>query len=49
MVRGTVLIACATNEALKRYHLLDNLTVAENLDIPLSYRIVKLRDGWLEK
>ena len=26
------------------YHLLDDLTVAENLDVPLSYRNVKLRD-----
>jgi ABC-type lipoprotein export system ATPase subunit len=26
----------------QQYHLLDNLTVAENLDIPLSYRDVKL-------
>jgi len=25
----------------QQYHLLDNLTVAENLDIPLSYRNVK--------
>jgi putative ABC transport system ATP-binding protein len=25
----------------QQYHLLDNLTVAENLDIPLSYRDVK--------
>ena len=27
--------------AFQQYHLLDNLTVAENLDIPLSYRNVK--------
>ena len=26
------------------YHLLDNLTVAENLDVPLSYRNMKPRD-----
>jgi len=26
------------------YHLLDNLTVAENLDVPLSYRNMKARD-----
>jgi len=25
----------------QQYHLLDNLTVAENLDIPLSYRNIK--------
>lgn len=25
----------------QQYHLLDNLTVAENLDLPLSYRAVK--------
>jgi ABC-type lipoprotein export system ATPase subunit len=25
----------------QQYHLLDNLTVAENLDIPLSYRDIK--------
>ena len=29
----------------QQYHLLDNLTVAENLDIPLSYRNVKARSG----
>lgn len=28
----------------QQYHLLDNLTVAENLDIPLSYRNVKLSE-----
>jgi ABC-type lipoprotein export system ATPase subunit len=28
----------------QQYHLLDNLTVAENLDIPLSYRDVKLSE-----
>ncbi|MGH9710103.1 MAG: ABC transporter ATP-binding protein, partial [Candidatus Acidiferrales bacterium] len=30
-----------------QYHLLDNLTVAENLDLPLSYRDIKKseRDG----
>lgn len=28
----------------QQYHLLDNLTVAENLDIPLSYRDVKLAE-----
>lgn len=26
------------------YHLLDNLTVAENLDVPLSYRNMKAKD-----
>ena len=28
----------------QQYHLLDNLTVAENLDIPLSYRDVKSKE-----
>jgi ABC-type lipoprotein export system ATPase subunit len=28
----------------QQYHLLDDLTVAENLDLPLSYRDVKKRD-----
>jgi len=28
----------------QQYHLLDDLTVAENLDIPLSYRDIKKRD-----
>lgn len=28
----------------QQYHLLDDLTVAENLDLPLSYRNVKKRD-----
>ena len=28
----------------QQYHLLDNLTVAENLDIPLSYRNVKAKE-----
>jgi len=28
----------------QQYHLLDHLTVAENLDVPLSYRDVKKRD-----
>src|SRR2546425_9241024 len=28
----------------QQYHLLDNLTVAENLDIPLSYRDVKAKE-----
>ncbi|HEX8694650.1 MAG TPA: ABC transporter ATP-binding protein [Longimicrobium sp.] len=28
----------------QQYHLLDNLTVAENLDIPLSYRDIKKRE-----
>ena len=32
----------------QQYHLLDNLTVAENLDLPLSYRDIKKaeREGW---
>ncbi len=28
----------------QQYHLLDNLTVAENLDIPLSYRDIKAKE-----
>src|SRR5881296_2562324 len=28
----------------QQYHLLDNLTVAENLDIPLSYRNIKAKE-----
>jgi putative ABC transport system ATP-binding protein len=28
----------------QQYHLLDNLTVAENLEVPLSYRDIKKRD-----
>src|SRR6478736_5343249 len=29
----------------QQYHLLDDLTVAENLDVPLSYRNIKLNEG----
>jgi ABC-type lipoprotein export system ATPase subunit len=33
-----------TGFVFQQYHLLDDLTVAENLDIPLSYRDIKKRE-----